>query len=76
MPSTYSDTSSRRMRSRKFLPVTIKSGVAHQKLSIALGRTFDGWLALDVFRRMPGGFVRVVTARDMNNSERRIYRTK
>lgn len=41
---------------------------------IALGKTADGRLALVVFHRLPGGRVRVVTARDMNAKERRLYR--
>jgi uncharacterized DUF497 family protein len=47
-----------------------------QKLYIALGETLDGRLAFVVFRRLPGGLIRVVTARDMDNSERRLYRRK
>jgi uncharacterized DUF497 family protein len=47
-----------------------------QKLYIALGETLDGRLAFVVFRRLPGGSIRVVTARDMDNSERRLFRRK
>jgi uncharacterized DUF497 family protein len=47
-----------------------------EKRYIALGRTFDGRLALVVFRRLPGGVVRVITARDMDDSERRLFRRK
>ena len=47
-----------------------------QKLYIALGETLDGRLALVVFRRMPGGLVRVITARNMDPSERRLFRRK
>jgi uncharacterized DUF497 family protein len=46
------------------------------KLYIALGVTLDGRLALVVFRRMAGGLIRVVTARDMDDSERRLFRRK
>jgi len=46
------------------------------KLYIALGETLDGRLALVVFRRLPGGLIRVVTARDMDDSERRLFRRK
>jgi uncharacterized DUF497 family protein len=49
---------------------------ARQKLYIALGQTFDGRLAFVVFRRMGGGIVRVVTARDMEDKERRLFRRK
>jgi len=47
-----------------------------QQRYIALGETLDGRLALVVFRRLPGGVVRVITARDMDSSERRLYRRK
>jgi uncharacterized DUF497 family protein len=43
---------------------------------IALGQTFDGRLALVVFRRLPGGKIRVITARDMDDKERRLLRRK
>ena len=47
-----------------------------QKLYVALGMTADGRLAFVVFRRLPGGLIRVITARDMDDSERRIFRRK
>ena len=47
-----------------------------QKLYIALGETLDGRLAFVVFRRLPGGLIRVVTARDMDDCERRLFRRK
>ena len=47
-----------------------------QKRYIALGETLDGRLALVVFRRLPGGLVRVVTARNMEAGERRLFRRK
>jgi uncharacterized DUF497 family protein len=47
-----------------------------QKLYIALGETLNGRLAFVVFRRLPRGLIRVVTARDMENSERRMFRRK
>lgn len=43
---------------------------------IALGQTLDGRLILVVFRRLPGGLARVVTARNMDTSERRLFRRK
>ena len=43
---------------------------------IASGRTFDGHPAFVVFRRLPGGPIRVITARDMDDSERRLLRHK
>lgn len=46
------------------------------KLFIALGETLDGRLAFVVFRRLPKGLIRVVTARDMDDSERRMFRRK
>ena len=47
-----------------------------QKRYIALGQTLDGRLAFVVFRRLSGGLVRVITARDMAASERRLFRRK
>jgi uncharacterized protein len=47
-----------------------------QKRYIALGESFDGRLALVVFRRLPGGLIRVITAREMDDSERRLFRRK
>ena len=43
---------------------------------LAYGETLDGRLALVVFERLPGNLTRVVTARDMNAKERRLYRRK
>ena len=39
-----------------------------QKRYIAFGETLDGRLAFVVFRRLSGGLVRVITARDMDAS--------
>jgi hypothetical protein len=47
-----------------------------EKLYIALGETLDGRLAFVVFRLLSGGLIRVVTARDMDSSERRLFRRK
>jgi uncharacterized protein len=47
-----------------------------EKRLIALGRTFEGRLVFVVFHRLPGGIVRVITARDMDDSERRRFRRK
>ena len=47
-----------------------------QKRYIALGETLDGRLPFVVFRRLSGGLVRVITARDMDASERRLFRRK
>ncbi len=47
-----------------------------QKLYVALGETLDGRLAFVVFRRLPGVLIRVVTARDMEAGERRLFRRK
>lgn len=49
---------------------------ARENRYIALGETLDGRLAFVVFRRLPGGVVRVITARDMETSERRLFRRK
>jgi uncharacterized protein len=49
---------------------------ARQKLYIALGQTLDGRLTFVVFRRLPGSVIRVITARDMDDSERRLLRRK
>ena len=45
-------------------------------LYIALGETLDGRLAFVVFRRLSKGVIRVITARDMESSERRLFRRK
>jgi uncharacterized DUF497 family protein len=47
-----------------------------QKLYVALGETLDGRLAFVVFRRLSGGLIRVITARDMEANERRLFRRK
>ena len=47
-----------------------------QRRYIALGETLDGRLAFVVFRRLPGGLVRVITARNMEANERRLFRRK
>jgi len=47
-----------------------------QKRYIALGETLDHRLAFVVFRRSPGGRIRVITARDMDDGERRLFRRK
>jgi len=43
---------------------------------VALGRTLDGRMTLVVYLRLPGRTIRVVTARDMNDWERRMYDRK
>ena len=63
MPSTSSVTSSRPRKSR-------------QGLYIALGETLDGRLTFVVFRRLPKGLIRAITARDMEDRERRLFRRK
>ena len=47
-----------------------------QNRYIALGETLDGRLAFVVFRRLSRGLVRVITARNMEESERRLFRRK
>ena len=49
---------------------------ARQRRYIALGETLGGRMAFVVFRRLSGGQVRVITARDMDASERRLLRRK
>ena len=49
---------------------------ARRKRYIALGETLDGRSAFVVFRRLSGGLVRVIAARDMDASERRLFRRK
>ncbi|MGH9343376.1 MAG: BrnT family toxin [Terriglobia bacterium] len=49
---------------------------ARQDLYIALGETLDGRLGFIVFRCLGGGVIRVVTARDMEDKERRLFRRK
>ena len=47
-----------------------------QKRYMALGETLDCRLAFVVFRRLSHGSIRVVTARDMEDRERRLFRRK
>jgi uncharacterized DUF497 family protein len=47
-----------------------------QQRYIALGETLDGRLVFFVFRRFPGGLARVITARDMDDGEGRLFRRK
>jgi uncharacterized DUF497 family protein len=47
-----------------------------EKRYIVLGETLDGRSAFVVFQRLSGGFVRVITARDMEANERRLFRRK
>ncbi len=49
---------------------------ARDRRYIALGETFDGRLAFVVFRRLAGGLIRVITAREMDDAERRLFRRK
>jgi uncharacterized DUF497 family protein len=49
---------------------------ARDRLYAAYGETFDGRLLFVVFRRLPAGLIRVVTARDMEEKDRRIFRRK
>jgi uncharacterized DUF497 family protein len=49
---------------------------ARRQRYIALGETLDGRLAFVVFQRLSGGLVRVITARDMEANERRLFRRK
>ena len=49
---------------------------ARDRLYIGLGTTFDGRLTFVVFRRLAAGLIRVITARDMDDSERRLFRRK
>lgn len=53
-----------------------KVGRTRDKLYIALGETCDGRLTLVVYRRLSKGLIRVVTARDMEDRERRMFRRK
>lgn len=47
-----------------------------QERYIALGETLDGRLAFVVSQRLSGGLVRVITAREMEANERRLFRRK
>jgi uncharacterized protein len=49
---------------------------SRQSRYIAFGETLDGRLAFVVFRRLTEGIVRVITARDMEPKERRLFRRK
>jgi uncharacterized DUF497 family protein len=65
-----------RKKSKRYLQVTTKVRRARQKRYVALGETLDGRLAFVVCRRLRGGYIRVITARDMDDSERRLFRRK
>lgn len=43
---------------------------------VAAGPTLDGRMTIVVFERYPGRRIRVITAREMTNKERRRYRRK
>ena len=43
---------------------------------VALGETLDGRLSFVVFVRRPRSIIRVITARDMDEGERRLFRRK
>jgi len=43
---------------------------------LALGETLDRRLAFVIFAKLPDGRIRVITARDMEDRERRQYRRK
>ena len=68
----------------QFTPEEVEEGFAgdykirrtRQKLYVALGEPLDGRLAFVVFRLLPRGLIRVVTTRDMESSERRMFRRK
>jgi uncharacterized DUF497 family protein len=49
---------------------------ARQKLYAAYGETLDGRLLFVVFRRLTAGTIRVVTARDMEDKDRKIFHRK
>jgi len=74
--STSSATSSTPNEVEEVFTGGYKVRRTRQKLYLALGETLDGRLAFVVFRRLSGGFIRVITARDMDDSERRLFRRK
>ena len=43
---------------------------------VALGSKLGGRLAYVVFQRLPGRLIRTITARDMDDRERRMFRRK
>jgi uncharacterized DUF497 family protein len=43
---------------------------------VCFGRTLDGRLAAIVFKRLGGQLIRVITARNMEDRERRMYLRK
>ena len=49
---------------------------ARQKLYAAYGETLDGRLLFVVFRRLTAAMIRVVTARDMEDKDRKLFRRK
>jgi len=58
------------------LPGIKKSDGLDSNSIIALGEALDGRLAFVVFRRLRAGMIRVITARDREDKERRMFRRK
>ena len=54
----------------------VVSGFEWDDDNVALGETLDRRPAFVVFRRLPGGLIRVITARDMEVGERRLFHHK
>jgi uncharacterized DUF497 family protein len=53
-----------------------KTRRTQEPLYLAYGQTFAGRYTVVVFRLLPRRRVRVITARDMTNKERRLWRRK
>ncbi len=55
-------------------PLLIRRSQKVRGTYVALGRTWAGRYLMVAFRPLEGGRVKIITARDMDRRERRVYR--
>ena len=74
----WDDDNTSHIERHEFSPEEVEEVFAgnHKVRRTGQKHTLDGLLAFVVFRRLSGGLVRVITARDMEASERRLFRRK
>ena len=63
-------------RSKKFLQAITRSGELVNSYTLVWAKPLMADWPLSFFRRLSGGLIRVVTARDMEDGERRLFRRK
>ena len=76
MSLTSKDTTFNREQVEEVFAGAFKVRRTRESRYIALGETLDGRLAFVVFQRLRRGVIRVITARDMESHERRLFRRK